>query len=459
MTHAVVVARIYAPEPAAASFRLRALVDGLLEGGADVTVLTSIARAGSDPADDVVPAGARGQGGRVPRLQVLRRRVLRDRDGYVRGYVPYLSFDVPAALRLLTVRRPDVVVVEPPPTTGAVVRVVCALRRVPYVYYAADVLSDAAQGLGTRGPMLRLLRALEGWAMRGAGGVLAVSDHVATRVESLAGPGRTRTGVVRHGIDTHLFTPAPTPEPAGPAAESAGPAPEGAGLAAEIASPVAENVGSAADRPAAAPARFALYTGTASAWHGADVFVRAMPDVLARVPDAHLVVLGQGSQWPELTALARTLAPDHIHLRPTVPPAEVARWLRAADVALASMAAGSSYEFALPTKMLAATATGTPVVYAGPGPGADLVRDGDLGLAVPHDPSAVADALVALLTDPETTDPTRRAARAERLAAWAREHASVAQRGREAAAHVRGWASQDGRGAPAPDGDEDRTAP
>ncbi|MDO5500237.1 MAG: hypothetical protein Q4F67_11230 [Propionibacteriaceae bacterium] len=42
-------------------------------------------------------------------------------------------------------------IVEPPPTTGLVVRVACALRRTPYVYYAADLWSVAAEEPALRG--------------------------------------------------------------------------------------------------------------------------------------------------------------------------------------------------------------------------------------------------------------------------------------------------------------------
>lgn len=215
MKHAVVVSRLFAPEPAAAAFRLEALVRALASGGIDVTVLTSRARPGSPPADDDALSRPPADGPRLPadaaqghlraddapgappgdtprgparpgRVRVRRARVLRDSSGYVRGYLPYLSFDVPAALRLLTVRRPDVVVVEPPPTTGVVVRLVCALRRVPYVYYAADVWSDAARSTGSPRVVSALLARLEGWALRGARGVVAVSEGVARRVRELA---------------------------------------------------------------------------------------------------------------------------------------------------------------------------------------------------------------------------------------------------------------------------------
>src|SRR5690625_423955 len=95
--HVVLATRIFTPEPAAASLRLSALVDALVEAGHRVTVLTTTTPHGTEH-----PPGAR----------VRRWPVLRDRDGYVRGYVQYLSFDIPLALRLLLTRRPDAVVVE-----------------------------------------------------------------------------------------------------------------------------------------------------------------------------------------------------------------------------------------------------------------------------------------------------------------------------------------------------------
>src|SRR5690606_19745606 len=206
--------RVYAPESAAAAFRLEQLVRALA-GRSDVDVLTVRA-----PGAHIPPAGVR----------VRRWPVLRDRPGYVRGYPPYLSFDVPLLLRLLVARRPDVVVVEPPPTTGAVVRVAAALRRVPYVWYAADVWSDATTSTGAPTVVQRAVRALESWVLRGAATSLAVSEGVAARVEELGGRAVVTVG---NGVDTAVFSP--------DGGTSAGP-------------------------------RTLVYAGTASEWQGAEVF-------------------------------------------------------------------------------------------------------------------------------------------------------------------------------------------
>ena len=90
----VVASRLFAPEAAAAALRLRSLAEMLADRGARVTVLTTSPPSGSAPvADD-------------PLVRVSRWPALRDKSGVVRGYLPYLSFDLPLLLRLAAVRVP-----------------------------------------------------------------------------------------------------------------------------------------------------------------------------------------------------------------------------------------------------------------------------------------------------------------------------------------------------------------
>src|SRR5690606_20391463 len=126
------------------------------------------------------------------------------RNDYVRGYLQYLSFDIPLAFRLLVARRPSVVFVEPPPTTGAVVRVICALRRIPYVYDAADIWSDAAGHATDSSLVVRLLRWVERFAMRGAAAMTTISEGVVGRVRELGVD--TPMTVTGFGADTTEFS-------------------------------------------------------------------------------------------------------------------------------------------------------------------------------------------------------------------------------------------------------------
>ena len=410
------VSRIFLPEPSAASFRLAALVRALADDGARVDVLSTAPGPGVEGGDD------------APSLElparVRRAPVLRDASGYVRGYLPYLSFDLPLVWRLLRTRRPDVVVVEPPPTTGAVVRAICALRAIPYVYYAADVWSDASASTGAPGVVVRVVRALERFALRGAAAVLSVNDGVTSRVQEL-GAGKVVT--VGNGVDTGIF------HRGAPAAPDSPHPPAGDRLSTETTSEGRKfgtpmSTGSSDDRAAGIPDRpFLLYAGTASEWQGAEIFARAMPRVLEEIPEAKLVYLGQGSSWPALRALAADLPAGVVQLHDPVDAATSAIWQRAARAAVVSLKPGIGYDFAMPTKMFAALACGTPVLFAGVGPAADLIAEESLGRSSGYDPEPVAEAMIAALRTPPAE------AEQARLAAWTAQHRSLAAVGRRGA--------------------------
>lgn len=378
----IIASRIFAPEAAAASFRLAALAQSLHYDGADVTVLTSKSPEGSETG---MPEG----------ITVRRAPVLRDKTGAVRGYIQYLSFDIPLFFRLLFARRPDVVVVEPPPTTGAAVKVVCALRRIPYVYYAADVLSDAAELSGSPALIVRAVRALEGWVLRGAAAVLSVSEGVTSRLAGFGVSASVQT--VGNGVDTTQFTPE--------------------GVVHDLGSP------------------YFLYAGTASEIHGASVFVKAFDVVLESHPNAKLVFMGQGSDIGEHAERAKGLPEGSVVFEPRRTAEETAAWLRGAVVSLASIVPGQGYDFSFPTKIFAAVACGTPVVYAGGGPARRFMADAPAGWAVDYDATAVA----AAMREAVSLTPPARAT----LARWGADRVSLKIVARKAAAVVNLVASAD----------------
>ena len=280
----ILVSRIFAPEAAAATFRLGALVKALVSRQSEqsgqpadpaghvqeraATQEREAAHEGQPTQVRVLTAQAppalRGQSDPdTTGVGLSRWPVLRDATGYVRGYLPYLSFDLPLLVRLLLEPTADVVVVEPPPTTGAMTRLALALkaprRRIPYVYYAADIWSDATASMGAPAPVVTAMRWVERFAMRGASDIIAVSEGVAQRVHALIGR-QVPVQVVPNGIDTQIFTPE-------------GPVPS--------------------DAP---QAPYLVYAGTASEWQGAEIFAEAMRVVIQQEPEARLVFLGQGDR-------------------------------------------------------------------------------------------------------------------------------------------------------------------
>jgi glycosyltransferase involved in cell wall biosynthesis len=122
---------------------------------------------------------------------------------------------------------------------------------------------------------------------------------------------------------------------------------------------------------------------------GVDVAIRA----LREIPDAQLVVLGEGPQRGELEQLARELDVQ-VYLPGRVP--DVAAWLRRADL-LVHPVRWEGFGLALLEAMLASL----PVVATKVSSIPEIVVDRETGLLVPpDDPGALAAAVSQVLADP-----------------------------------------------------------
>ncbi|WP_336645097.1 glycosyltransferase family 4 protein [Microbacterium sp. USHLN186] len=365
----VIASRLFPPEVSAGAFRLGALARALADCGSEVTVLTTNPPAHAPAIEDAVG------------VRVRRWPVARDQGGNVRGYVQYMSFDIPLAVRLLA-QRFDVAVAESPPTTGIIVATVAALKRRPFVYYAADVWTDGVISMGAPRIVVVIMRLLERAVLSRARSIISVSDEVTERLV-LLGADPQAVATVGNGIDTDVFSPAAR---------------------------------------AASSEPYFVYTGTMSEWQQPEIFVRAFADIVREHPGVRLRFFGQGAVEAELKRLAEELVPGQVEFGGVVSPAESASWIRGAIASLVSIVPGIGYDFAKPTKTYAAAATGTPVLFAGPPAGAELVRAAELGFAVEFTADAVATAMRELIAD--AADGTTARER-QRRSDWARRSVSL----------------------------------
>lgn len=358
---AILATRIYPPERGAAPLRLAGLVRALERGNITTAVFTSQLQ---------------------PRIRsttnVRRFPVLRDKQGVVRGYFSYLSYDIPLFFRLMFTKSPDFYISEPPPTTGLVTMLVASLKRRPYVYFAADIWHIAAEGMGSSHLVVTLLRKVESLAWRRASAVLAVTDGIASKIEE-NGVVPARIARIGSGIDTDLF--------------------RAAGEKVTFTSPTF------------------IYAGTMSEFQGAEIFIRAL--ARARHVDARIIFFGQGTQREYLESLAEQLVPGRVEFRGVVPPDVVAQHLRGSVAGLVSLDPNVHYDFVVPTKSLVSVSCGRPVIYAGPGPFKRQIRDDRLGWAEDWDEEAVADAIDVACETPRDERET------ERLSSWVNEHHSL----------------------------------
>jgi phosphatidyl-myo-inositol dimannoside synthase len=158
-----------------------------------------------------------------------------------------------------------------------------------------------------------------------------------------------------------------------------------------------------ADRPT-----FVTIARLGERYKGHDVMIRALPLVLARVPDARWVVIGDGPLRPGLEHLALSYGVrDSISFLGAIADEERDQWLRRARLLAmpsrlpAGHFAGEGFGIAY----LEAGAYHKPVLAGNVGGALDAVLDGESGLLVdPTDPVVVADAISTLLLDGELAE-------------------------------------------------------
>lgn len=373
----VIASRIFGPEVSAASAILRTWAEEFRDRGAEVEILTAMPPRGSVIDDP-------------PGIRVRRAAVKRDRQQYVRGYFSYMSFDVPLFFRLLFSRRADLYIAEPPPTTVAVVRIVGALRRTPYVVRAADYWTEAAELVTTSRFVIGTLGRIEAWALGGARMLFAAHQPLIDRFREVGIA--TPAIPIGFGADTTAFhydneTPSETP--------------------------------------------LFVYAGTHSEWHAAGIFVEALPAVLERHPEARLVYYGNGEERTGMITRARELGVEGaVEFNAPISPAALSPILSRATVTVASLAPVAANEYALATKVYSSLTAGCPVVFAGVGPTVDFLNAENhphAGVAVAYDVEATAAAMIAA-----ADSPLQPAERAE-LAQWAASKFSLGAIARDVA--------------------------
>lgn len=371
----VIATRIFAPEISAASGILRTWAEEFRDQGVEVTILTARPPLGAVIDDP-------------PGIDIRRARVKRDRQQYVRGYLSYLSFDLPLAFRMLFSRKADLYVVEPPPTTVAVVRVIGALRRTPYVVRAADYWSEAAELVTSSRIVLGILRRVEAWGLNGAKVLFAAHQPLIDRFRTAGIVARAVP--IGFGADTKDFRYEGQPPPHPPVF---------------------------------------VYAGTHSEWHGAGIFVEAMPLVVAQHPGARLEYYGNGEEREGMLARTRELGlTASVEFNAPIPAAALSPLLAGATASVASLTPVPANDYALATKVYSSLAAGCPVIFAGRGPTVEFLNDAAhprAGVAVDYDVEAVAAAMISAAGAP-LAPPDR-----EELADWsAREYslAAIAQR-------------------------------
>jgi glycosyltransferase involved in cell wall biosynthesis len=119
------------------------------------------------------------------------------------------------------------------------------------------------------------------------------------------------------------------------------------------------------------------FVGILRPWHGLDMLVRVFQSLVSEVPDAHLLIVGDGPMESELTNQVRTAGlSEHVSFTGRIGHDEMSRHIAAMDIAVSP----STTFYASPMKILEYMAMGVATVAPDTANIRDLIRDGEDGM-------------------------------------------------------------------------------
>jgi len=212
------------------------------------------------------------------------------------------------------------------------------------------------------------------WAFEKANGVICVSEFTKKQMDK-SGINVDKTSVIPNGADPDLFYILP-----------------------------ANEVESFRSRLGFTDAKLILTVGNVTERKGQDVVIRALPEVIKEIPNAHYMIVGLPTRKKEMQDLARQLGvSEHVHFFERVNNDELIRFFNSCDVfAMTSkMTADGDFE-GYGIAVVESALCGKPSVVSGNSGLSEAVLDGETSFVVPeNDESATAKAIIQILKNEE----------------------------------------------------------
>lgn len=317
------------------------------------------------------------------------------------GRLPVANqLDVVAALRrrLREVARdfrPQIIQAHSPCLNGLAARAVARELGVPFVYELRASWEDAAvsHGTTTEGSLrYRLSRALETRVLRTADAVTTICEGLSADVQA-RGVAHGRITVIPNAVDLQHFGSTLAADPA---------------LRARFGGPQARIIG---------------FMGSFYAYEGLDVLLHAMPELLRRLPETRLLLVGGGPEEARLRQLATALGLDAVvSFTGRIPQREVPSYYAITDLLVYPRHRSRLTEMVTPLKPLEAMAQQRLVAASDVGGHRELIADRSTGfLFPPEDPQALASVVAGVLARSDLDEVRQRARRfVEETRTWAR---------------------------------------
>jgi colanic acid biosynthesis glycosyl transferase WcaI len=289
----------------------------------------------------------------------------------------YASFCVSAALRGLTIPRPDVIIASSPQLlVGLSGWWLAFARQIPLAFEVRDLWPESltAVGVGDGNSLLHhSLAAIARFLYERSDRIVVVTsafkEHLIQRWELPA----DKIAIVENGVETALFAPAQA------------------------------STNGELRRKLGAEGKFLVcYIGTMGMAHGLEILLDAAAQLHRQNSNAHFLLVGEGAEKERIKSLAQSRGLTNVKFLDQQPRETIPAFISASDACVVLLKKAEVFKTVIPTKMLEFMSCARPVIVGVGGQARRLVENAGAGIAIePEDPKALVGAINALSADPE----------------------------------------------------------
>ncbi len=374
------VSQYFPPEMGAPAARAAELAQHWAQAGHQVSVLTGF----PNHPTGVVPEEWR------PRLRRLfYREQVRGVDVFRTWLWPlpnrkahermrnYASFCVSAALRGLTIPRPDVIIATSPQLlVGLSGWWLAFAREIPFVFEVRDLWPEslAAVGVGTEDSLLHhALAAVAGFLYERSARIVVVTPAFKEHLIHHWRVPAEKISVVENAVETNLFAPLP-----------------------EARNREVRNQFNAAGK------FLVCYIGTMGMAHGLETLLDAAAKLQQQNPEVLFLLVGEGAEKYRIKALAEARGLSNVLFLDQQPRETIPAFISASDACLVLLKNTDVFKTVIPTKMLEFMSCARPVILGVEGQARQIVEAAGAGLAIqPENADALAAAITRLAANRE----------------------------------------------------------
>ena len=287
----------------------------------------------------------------------------------------YSSFCLSAAIRGLTLPRPDVVIATSPQLlVGLAGWWIAFARQVPFVFEVRDLWPESltAVGIGSEDSWLHhTLSGIARFLYERANLIVVVTPAFKDRLKEDWRVPRDKIAVVENGVETGLFSPS-----------------------ANCHADLRQQFGG--------KGKFvASYIGTMGNAHGLGTLLDAAAQLQNEQPDVLILLIGEGAEKGQIKAAAESRGLANVCFCNQQPREQIPAFILASDACLVLLKKTDVFKTVIPTKMLEFMSCARPVILGVEGQAQQILEEARAGIVIePENASALAQSIKKLRADP-----------------------------------------------------------